>query len=83
MSSSSYLRLKPAPIYMVLARSSESIWMTLVSLISLKVPVMEGMAGSDEEGGVFCHSPVIVIVAMLARWFSIHSPALTGPWPPR
>jgi acetyl-CoA carboxylase alpha subunit len=68
---------------MVLDGSSESIWTALASLIALKVPVVEGMAGSDEEGGVFCHSSAIVIMATLAQWFSVHSPALTGPWPPR
>jgi hypothetical protein len=51
MSSPSYLGLKPALIWMVLAGSSTLICTALASSIALKLLDMEGMAGLVEEGG--------------------------------
>jgi hypothetical protein len=61
MSSSSYLGLKPTPIWKVLIRSSVSIWMALASSEALQVSDMESMAELAKEGVVLRHSS-------LARW---------------
>jgi hypothetical protein len=56
MSSSSYLGLKTAPIWTVLAGSSPSICTALASLAALKALIKEGMAGPIKEGGVLRHN---------------------------
>jgi hypothetical protein len=56
MSSSSYLGLKPAPIWIVLVKSSTSIQMALAFSATLKASDMEGMAGLAKEGSALRHN---------------------------
>jgi hypothetical protein len=61
------LELKTTSIWTIFVRSATSIWTTLASSATLKVLVMEGMAGSNEEGGALKHnsfSSVVVTVAV-------------------